>query len=226
MRCRDAAGEGDTGVTPVRRAKGREAPAFAHPAGTRSRTGRELPAPGFAVRSAGRPSSAGSTRKHQQRSLRREETNMPGGDRTGPVGQGPRTGRAMGYCAGADMPESANSTIGWGRGGGQGRGSGRGGGGAWGRGRGGAAGGGGAWGRGGGRGWRHWFHATGLPGWLRAGAGPSGETNPNAARDALRERANALRSELEHLERQLSGIDREGADQASVVRPDEKGETA
>jgi hypothetical protein len=26
-------------------------------------------------------------------------------------------------------------------------------------------------GRGGGRGWRHWFYATGLPGWARAGFG-------------------------------------------------------
>lgn len=29
---------------------------------------------------------------------------MPGGDRTGPMGQGPMTGRAMGFCAGYEMP--------------------------------------------------------------------------------------------------------------------------
>ena len=29
---------------------------------------------------------------------------MPRGDRTGPFGEGPMTGRAMGYCAGYDMP--------------------------------------------------------------------------------------------------------------------------
>jgi len=51
---------------------------------------------------------------------------MPGGDRTGPEGRGPRTGRAFGYCAGYDSP-------GFTRGGGFGRGFGRG---FWGRGRG------------------------------------------------------------------------------------------
>ena len=29
---------------------------------------------------------------------------MPAGDRTGPMGQGPRSGRAMGYCSGNDEP--------------------------------------------------------------------------------------------------------------------------
>jgi len=29
---------------------------------------------------------------------------MPGGDRTGPLGQGPGTGRASGYCYGFDTP--------------------------------------------------------------------------------------------------------------------------
>ena len=29
---------------------------------------------------------------------------MPGGDRTGPLGRGPMTGRAMGYCAGYPQP--------------------------------------------------------------------------------------------------------------------------
>ena len=53
---------------------------------------------------------------------------MPGGDRTGPWGMGPRTGRAAGYCAGFDAPGFANP---WpGRGAGFGRGMGRG----WGRG--------------------------------------------------------------------------------------------
>jgi len=45
---------------------------------------------------------------------------MPGGDRTGPLGQGPRTGRAAGYCAGYGMPGYANPI--WGRGFGRGRG--------------------------------------------------------------------------------------------------------
>lgn len=33
---------------------------------------------------------------------------MPGGDRTGPLGRGPMTGRGAGYCSGFDMPEWSN----------------------------------------------------------------------------------------------------------------------
>ena len=33
---------------------------------------------------------------------------MPGGDRTGPLGMGPMTGRAAGYCAGYDVPGYMN----------------------------------------------------------------------------------------------------------------------
>jgi hypothetical protein len=29
---------------------------------------------------------------------------MPRGDRTGPIGEGPKTGRQMGYCVGNDQP--------------------------------------------------------------------------------------------------------------------------
>ncbi|MCK4450947.1 MAG: DUF5320 domain-containing protein, partial [Anaerolineae bacterium] len=69
---------------------------------------------------------------------------MPAGDRTGPMGMGPMTGRAAGFCAGYDAPGYVNAIPGrgfWGRGW---RGGGRG------------------WG-GGGRGWRHMYYATGLP---------------------------------------------------------------
>jgi uncharacterized protein DUF5320 len=61
---------------------------------------------------------------------------MPGGDRTGPAGMGPMTGRGAGYCAGFQVPGYANPVggrgmgMGWGRGfrgGGFGRGFGRGG---------------------------------------------------------------------------------------------------
>jgi len=37
---------------------------------------------------------------------------MPGGDRTGPLGLGPRTGRAMGYCAGYSTPGFMNPVLG------------------------------------------------------------------------------------------------------------------
>jgi len=65
---------------------------------------------------------------------------MPRGDRTGPWGLGPMTGRAAGYCAGYPVPGYMNPISGYGRG--WGRGFGRG------RGRG--------FGRGFGRGW-YWY---------------------------------------------------------------------
>ena len=58
---------------------------------------------------------------------------MPGGDRTGPEGFGPRTGRALGYCSGYSSP---GFTKGIPRGRGFGRGRGRGFRYGWGRGRG------------------------------------------------------------------------------------------
>ncbi len=69
---------------------------------------------------------------------------MPRGDGTGPGGMGPMTGRAAGFCAGYSVPGYMNPVGGRGY---------------WGR------------GRGGGRGWRHSYYATGLPGWARAPMG-------------------------------------------------------
>ncbi len=43
---------------------------------------------------------------------------MPYGDRTGPQGQGPMTGRAMGYCAGNNRPGFTETGVGF-RGGGR-----------------------------------------------------------------------------------------------------------
>jgi len=59
---------------------------------------------------------------------------MPRGDRTGPAGMGPMSGRAAGYCAGYNQPGFTNRAGGrmgggfsWGRGaGGRGMGMGRG----------------------------------------------------------------------------------------------------
>ena len=39
---------------------------------------------------------------------------MPRGDRTGPAGYGPRTGRGMGYCTGVDWPDAAGFGRGFG----------------------------------------------------------------------------------------------------------------
>ncbi len=41
---------------------------------------------------------------------------MPGGDRTGPEGMGPMTGRAAGFCAGYNVPGYMNPYGGGGRG--------------------------------------------------------------------------------------------------------------
>ena len=68
---------------------------------------------------------------------------MPGGDRTGPAGQGPRSGRGAGYCSGFDMPGFAQAGPGYGGAG-------------WAGGR-------------GGRGRRNRFYATGVTG-RRCGA--------------------------------------------------------
>lgn len=83
---------------------------------------------------------------------------MPFGDRTGPMGAGPMTGRAAGYCAGYDVPGYTNPlpgrSYGWGMGGGRGfRGAGRGGM-PWGGGRG------RAWGGGRGPGWGGQFYGA------------------------------------------------------------------
>lgn len=51
---------------------------------------------------------------------------MPRGDRTGPCGLGPMTGRAAGYCAGYPVPGYMNPIPGYGRGWGRGFGRGRG----------------------------------------------------------------------------------------------------
>lgn len=62
---------------------------------------------------------------------------MPRGDRNGPRGNGPMTGRHLGYCAGNDQPgyrvDEAPAGRGFGRGPGRGfgRGAGRGRGGRW-----------------------------------------------------------------------------------------------
>jgi hypothetical protein len=103
---------------------------------------------------------------------------MPGGDGTGPMGAGPMTGRAAGFCAGYGMPGYANP---YGRGF-RGRGFGRGG------------------GRGGGRGWRHWFYATGLPRWAR---GPA--YSPATAYTAEQELAD-LKAESEALQQEMGEI--------------------
>ena len=116
---------------------------------------------------------------------------MPGGDRTGPRGMGPMTGRGLGYCAGYSSPAYSAPGYAGGRG--------------W---------GGGGWG-GGGRGWRHWYYATGLPGWARAGYSPGWTYPPyqqpmpeEQETELLRNQAEALGRELEAITKRLEELEK------------------
>lgn len=116
---------------------------------------------------------------------------MPAGDRTGPMGRGPITGRGAGYCGGYDTPGWANP--------GPGRGFGRG----WGW----AV----AWGGRGGRGggWhrhRNWYHAVGVPGWARFGDAPAWGFGPWAGAPSREEETEMLRQQAEWLKQQLDAI--------------------
>lgn len=121
---------------------------------------------------------------------------MPFGDRTGPLCLVPMTGRRAGYCSGFGMPGYTNPVPGrgwfvFGRG--------------WGRGRG--------W-FGGGRDWRHWYWATGLPGWARAGYGyqpfwcyPYAPTAKEEI-DILRDEAEFLKKELEEVQNRINTLEK------------------
>ncbi len=102
---------------------------------------------------------------------------MPGGDRSGPLGMGPRTGRAAGFCAGYGMPGYSNPRPG--------RGMGRGRGGGWGGRR--AGGRGGGWGAG----WQVGFGPESGPGPDR-----TGDTG-----DALRDEIEELHARVAALEK-------------------------
>lgn len=118
---------------------------------------------------------------------------MPRGDRTGPRGMGARTGRAVGLCAGSNMPGYANQVSGrW-----LGRGFGRGG---------------GFGGRGfgsGGRGWRNWFHATGIPGWMRLGGNAASVQNSHQKieQQALKNQAEILQTEMDAIKKRLDEME-------------------
>lgn len=108
------------------------------------------------------------------------------------------TGRGAGFCAGYQMPGYANAYLGRG----------------WfGRGR-------GWYGRGGGRGWRHRYYATGVPGWawfdnMAPGGGPyaypvpyAGDMTPKAETEMLREHSAALQRELKEIEERISTLEK------------------
>jgi len=120
---------------------------------------------------------------------------MPTGDGTGPMGMGPRTGRAAGYCAGFAAPGYANPILGRGFG-------------FWGGGR-------GFVGRG--RGHRHWYNATGLPFWLRQAAYASAPfAAPNYAAPTmsseqeltyLKDQAEYLATSMDEIQQRISELE-------------------
>jgi hypothetical protein len=127
---------------------------------------------------------------------------MPRGDKTGPMGMGPMTGRVAGICAGNTVPEFTSAPGGRGFRGGRGQG---------GRGQ-------------GGRGRRNRFCATGRQG---APTGPpasgdrqeavASETSPDPTSDASKQQAlNLLKSEaqryangLEQMQNRIAEIEAE-----------------
>jgi hypothetical protein len=107
------------------------------------------------------------------------------------------TGRGAGLCAGYNIPGYMNLVAGRGFWGGS------------------------SWG--GGRGWRNWFYATGLPGWARAGmgfpawgAGPypyqapvSPAMPPEVEVDALKAQAGYLEQTLQSLRQRIQKLESE-----------------
>ncbi len=129
---------------------------------------------------------------------------MPAGDGTGPMGMGPMTGRAAGYCAGNGMPGYMNPAPGRGFGMGYGRG-------------------GGFWGRDGGRGFRNRYYATGLTGWQRGaygvpawGAFPAVPYGTAPTRDqqldAMKGQASYFEDALKDLRKRMEELEAEKAD--------------
>lgn len=111
---------------------------------------------------------------------------MPRGNGTGPMGMGPMTGRAAGYCAGFGMPGYTNPGRGFGMGLGRGCGFGS------------------------GRGRRNMFYATGLPGWMRFGgvAMPHPQLVPQMEQQSLKNQAEILQSELDAIGIRLSEMEK------------------
>lgn len=124
---------------------------------------------------------------------------MPSGDRTGPMGMGPMTGRRAGYCVGNSVPGGFAGGMGLGRGMGRG-------------------------GRGG-RGYRNQFYATGLTGVQRSAAQanvpPAQAVEPQvdelAALQAQADQAAATLQQIQQRIDQLSAQREVPPDRKSVV---------
>ncbi|MDN5302918.1 MAG: hypothetical protein PWQ60_2432 [Thermoanaerobacteraceae bacterium] len=134
---------------------------------------------------------------------------MPRGDGTGPLGLGPMTGRAAGFCAGFPVPGYMNP-VGrfWPRAVGYGLGLGL--------------------GFGAGRGWRRRYYATGLPFWARryypfdpVAVYPAAEDEQKYEAEALSQEAKILKEQLKEIEARLEELKR-----AKKEGPDEEKDQA
>jgi hypothetical protein len=107
---------------------------------------------------------------------------MPTGDRTGPLGLGPRSGHGAGYCGGAAAPGFFTRASGPG------------------------------FGFGAGRGWRHRYWARTLPGWMRSGTLPtlfSESESAEVLKEILTRRVNELEQEISLAKQRLERLTRE-----------------
>jgi hypothetical protein len=123
--------------------------------------------------------------------LERGILSMPRGDRTGPMGHGPMTGRRAGYCAGYDRPGFTNPIPG-GMGGGYGYGRGMG------------------YGHGGGRGWRNRFYATGVPGRFVGYPAPAYPMDKDQELAMLKSEESELRSALDDISKRIEELEKSG----------------
>ncbi len=112
---------------------------------------------------------------------------MPGGDGTGPMGAGPMTGRAAGYCAGYGAPGYLNPVYGRGFGWGVGRG----------------------WGRGFGRGfgWRAAYPYANYPYYSNPYAAYPANVTSKQEVDALREQSRIIQNELNAINQRIKDIE-------------------
>jgi len=122
----------------------------------------------------------------------KEVSFMPAGDRTGPMGQGPRTGRALGYCSGYDSPGYMRPGPGLGFGRGYGRGYGRGFGRGFGRG----------YGRGYGRGWGY----NPEPAYYPPYPPQPNEVSAEDEMKMLQDQSKYLKEELEEISKRIEEI--------------------
>ncbi|MCE5266011.1 MAG: DUF5320 domain-containing protein [Deltaproteobacteria bacterium] len=107
---------------------------------------------------------------------------MPRGDRTGPAGMGPMTGRGAGRCAGYGKPGSMNTAFGAGRA------------------------------PSGGRGRCNRFFATGLSRWQRLWGSPfsSGPQAPGEELETLKEQAGYFEEGLKELRARIGALESKG----------------